>query len=108
MERIKNKSYKQYPYISRYTSFPYYYNILDNKYFYGLTSNLDKSTSFTIHIINDYDTLDLLANIYYGRPDLYWIIADFNNISDPLTPLYPKYKTLKIPSMSNLYFGGKR
>lgn len=105
MERITNKSYKSYSYVSRYTSFPYYYQTLDDKYFYGLTDHINKNVSYTVHKLNDYDTLDLLADTYYGRPDFYWIIADFNNIIDPLEPLYPKLKSIKIPSMSNIYFG---
>ena len=105
MERIKNKSYKTYPYISRYTSFPYYYNTIDNKYIYGLTDNINKNVNYTVHKVRDYDTLDLLADTYYGRPDFFWIIADFNNIIDPLEPLSGKFKSLKIPSMSNIYFG---
>lgn len=105
MDRIKNKSYKTYPYVSRYTSFPYYYNTLDNKYFYGLTDNINKNITYVVHKVNDYDTLDLLAYTYYGRPDLFWIIADFNNIIDPLMNLKSKFDSIKIPSMSSIYFG---
>lgn len=107
MDRLENKSSKTYPYISRYASFPYYYNTLDNKYIYGVTDHIDKNINYTVHKVNDYDTLDLLANSYYGRPDLFWIIADFNDIIDPLINLSEKFDSIKIPSLSDIHFGGK-
>lgn len=106
MDRAKNKSGKTYSYISRYTKFPYYYQELDEKYFYGITGNINKNINFLIHKVRDYDTLDLLALNYYGRPDFYWIIADYNNIKDPLIKLSDKYKTLKIPTLTQIYYGG--
>ena len=105
MDRLENKSYKQYDYVSRYTPFPTYYNTLDDKYIYGITDHLNKDISYMIHKVSDYDTLELLANAYYGRPDFYWILADFNDIVDPFIVLKEKYSTLKIPNMTKLYFG---
>lgn len=104
MDILTNKSYKQYTYTSRYSSFPYYYNTEDNKYIYGLTKHLGKDVTYVVHTIQDYDTLDLLANGYYGRPDLYWIIADFNNIKDPLINLQDNFETLKIPTLNSIYY----
>lgn len=106
MDRAKNKSYKQYDYISRYTSFPYYYQELDGKYFYGITGHINKNINYNVHNIKDYDTLDLLALTYYGRPDFYWIIADFNNIKDPFINLYENFDTIKIPTLTQIYYGG--
>lgn len=106
MDRAKNKSNKQYDYISRYTKFPYYYQELDDKYFYGITQNLSKKVNYTVHKIKDYDTLDLLALTYYGRPDFYWIIADFNGIKDPFINLYDKFESLRIPTLTQIYYGG--
>lgn len=105
MDKLKNKSFKNYDYITRYSKFPYYYNTLDDKYIYGITENLSKISTFTIHKVNDYDTLDLLALVYYGRPDFYWIIADFNDIKDPFIKLYPRFQSLKIPSLNQIYYG---
>ena len=68
---LKNKSYKQYENISRYTSFPYYYHSEDNKYIYGITSHIDKNISYVVHKIRQGDTLDNLSLTYYGRPDYY-------------------------------------
>ena len=106
MDRAKNKSYKVYDYVSRYTKFPYYYNELDGKYYYGITDQLNKEIKYVVHKVNDYDTLDLLAYSYYGRPDFYWIIADFNDIRDPLMELKGNYTTLKIPTLTEIYYGG--
>lgn len=38
MEALINKTFKSYNYLSRYSSFPYYYNKNDDKYVQGLTS----------------------------------------------------------------------
>lgn len=103
MDALKNKSTKKYSYISRYSKFYYYYNTLDDKYIYGITGNLSKDTNYVIHKIRDYDTLDLLALNYYGRPDFYWIIADYNNIKDPFSSIQ-KYESLKIPTLTEIYF----
>lgn len=104
MNKISDKQYKTYDYTSRYSGFPIYYNEVDKKYIYGITSNLSERTSYTLHNLSDYDTLDSLALHYYGRPDLYWIIADFNRIRDPFIKLSTYYKSLKIPSMSDISF----
>ena len=48
-------------------------------------------------MIKDTDTLDSLALKYYGRPDLFWVIADFNRIQDPYINLYENYNFLNIP-----------
>ena len=104
MDVLTNKSTKPYSYISRYSKFYYTYNTLDGKYIYNITSKLNRDVDYTIHNISDYDTLDLLSLNYYGRPDLYWILADFNNIRDPFIHLKDKYDTLKIPSLGKIYF----
>lgn len=104
MDALTNKSYKSYDYISRYASFPYYYNKLDSKYIYGITANVDQDISFVAHIVREQDTLDNLALTYYGRPDYYWVIADYNQIQDPYTKLWGKYSTIKIPTLSNVKF----
>ena len=104
MDVLTNKSYKTYDSVSRYSPFPYYYHTLDNKYIYGVTSHLGKNVSFVEHTVESKDTLDSLSLTYYGRPDYYWIIADFNDIQDPYIYLYKKYKTLKIPTFTSVNF----
>ena len=101
---LKDKKYKQYENISRYASFPYYYHTEDNKYIYGITSQIDKNISFVSHKIEQKDTLDSLSLTYYGRPDYYWMIADFNNIQDPYERLYGKYESLKIPTFTSIQY----
>ena len=105
MNILKNKSYNNPNYLSRYSSFPYYYNTEDDKYENGITSQLGvEDVPYVLHKVIDYDTLDSLALAYYGRPDYFWIIADFNRIRDPFINLKDHYKSLKIPSISNIYF----
>ena len=104
MDVLKDKEYKTYKSISRYTSFPYYYNTKDNKYIYGLTRQLSKDAEYILVNVDERTTLDKLALTYYGRPDYYWIIADFNDIQDPFIKLSDKFKSIKIPSISQIKF----
>lgn len=106
MDVLKDKQYKSYIYISRYTPFPYYYNTQDDKYVYGLTKQLDKDVPYVLHSVVQSDTLDSLSLKYYGRPDLYWIIASYNDITDAFITLYPKYTTIKVPSLSSIKYVG--
>lgn len=102
-EVLTQKTYRDYSYFSRYTSFPYYYNTKDKKYIYGTSSQLNTNTGFMLHSIKPGDTLDTLALNYYNNPTFFWAIADFNHIQDP----YAKLKlgdTIKIPTLSEITF----
>lgn len=104
MDVLKDRQTRSYNYISRYASFPFYYNTQDGRYVYGTTSHLNTNIAFVEHRVGQGDTLDSLAFYYYGRPDLYWVIADFNRINDPLVTLYGNYKSLGIPQLSNVSY----
>lgn len=104
MDTLKNKSYKEYNSLSRYTNVPTYYDIVRQKYVYGVSSPLNTDTDYVEHKVAQQDTLESLAFKYYGRPDYYWIISLFNNVEDCFMPLYPKYKIIKIPVISNISF----
>ena len=106
MDCLKEKQTRNYDSLSRYASIPFYYNTLDEKYIYGLTKQLSDKTEYIIHNVKPYDTLDSLALYYYGRPDFYWIIADFNRINDPFIELNEKFKEIKVPSVSYIYYEG--
>lgn len=108
MEVLKDKSYKSSSALSRYSAFPYYYNSEDNKYIYGITGHLGQNVTYVAHKITITDTLDSLALKYYGRPDYYWIIADFNRIKDPFIKLYGNYEYMNIPNMSSVSFESLR
>lgn len=103
MEVLKDKAYRRYDYISRYTGFPYYYNAVDNKYIYGTTGQIVKDIPYVLHIAQQRDTFDTLALKYYGNPTLYWVICDFNDIQDPYTDIEVGQK-IKIPSLSSISF----
>lgn len=103
MEVLKDKSYKDYDYMSRYNGFPYYYNTLDKKYVYGTTSNLRDSIVFTLYEVKYGDTYDSIALDFYNTPLYFWVICDFNRIQDPFDTPEPGTR-LKIPSISNLVF----
>ncbi len=104
MDVLKNKSKRDFNYTSRYATFPYYYHTVDRKYVYGITKNLDTSTQYVIHEVTDTDDLDKLALKYYGRPDLFWVIADYNRIRDPYINLYKKYNFLYIPTITGIRY----
>ena len=88
MENITSKSYRSYDYISRYSSFPYYYHKEDNKYFYGTTAHLNKENiGYSLYTVKKNDTFDSIALNYYNSPTLYWIICDFNGFQNPYTKL---------------------
>lgn len=100
---LKNKSYTQYDKISRYNNYPHYYHTLDNKYIYGTTSWLNSNTPYTLYTAKQGDTIDKLALYYYNNPTLFWIICDFNRITDPYVEL-EKDQKIKIPSLSSIEF----
>lgn len=105
MDILSKKQSKNYDYVSRYSGIYFYYNKLDNKYMYGINKQLKEDSSFVYHKIEQEDTLDSLALKYYGRPDLFWIIADFNHLQDPFMDLKTiKSGMIKVPSISSLDF----
>lgn len=107
MDVLKNKEQKAYDYLSRYTPFYYYYNSRDGKYIYGITAQLRTSTPFVEHDVEQRDTLDSLSLKYYGRPDLYWVIADFNRIKDPFERLWGNHKTINVPTLGAVAYGSR-
>lgn len=99
-----NKQYKNYDRVSRYSTFPYYYNTDDDKFIYGITAYLkNKNTPYMNHKVQLRDTLDTLSLYYYGNPTYYWVIADFNRIQDPYKPLKVG-EIIKIPTFSTIQF----
>jgi hypothetical protein len=108
MDVLRDKQWQEYNYTSRYTPFPFYYNEVDSKYIYGITKQLGDDTEYVMHTLVDSDTLDSLALKYYGRPDLYWVISDFNQINDPYINLKEKMDTIMVPSISNIYYSPGR
>lgn len=104
MDVLTNKSKKMYNYTSRYATLPFYYHTVDKRYVYGISNNLRDDTEYVVHMLKDIDSLDSLALKYYGRPDLYWVIADFNRISDPYTKLIDNYNFIYIPTLNSIRF----
>lgn len=103
MDILKDKKYKSYNYFSRYTSFPYYYHTLDRKYVYGIPTQINKDSVYTLYKVVRNDTLDSIALKMYNNPTFYWAIASFNNIIDPFKQLIEGTE-LKIPTLSDISF----
>ncbi len=103
MSVLIDKSYKLYDYISRYTSFPIYYNTVDNKYIYGTTAQMLDNIAYTVHVVDYRETLDSISLKYYGNPTFFWVICDFNHIQDPFTELTVGQR-IKIPSLGDIRF----
>ena len=108
MDVLKNKSYKDFDYTCRYSGVPFYYHSLDEKYFFGLSSNLSKDTEYVLHEVKDTDNLDSLALKYYSNPTYFWVIALFNDINDVFIKLSDYYKVLRIPNIADIKFGEER
>lgn len=100
---LKNKEYKSYDYFCRYTSFPYYYHTIDNKYIYGMTSQVNKNIPFVLHKVKRNETIDSIALDFYNNPSYFWALCDFNDIRDPYETL-EEGRTLKIPTLSEVRF----
>ena len=104
MDVLINKSKKFYDYTSRYAVLPYYYNPIDKKYIYGISKNLRNDTEYVLHNVKETDTLDSLALKYYGSPDLFWVIGNYNGISDSYVELYNHYNYILIPSLGQIRY----
>ena len=105
MDTLKNKSYANFDYLSRYTNTPYYYDTLTGRNIFGIGTNLKTTTEFVTHKVKSNDTLNSLALKYYNNPTFWWVIAYFNNVQDAFKPLRDKYETLKIPNITGIEFG---
>ena len=108
MDVLTKKSYESGDYLYRYSTVPFYYHTIDEKYIYGLGSNMKKDTAYVLHKIKQGDTLDNLALEYYNNPTLYWVIAYFNNIWDVFIDLTDYFTELKIPTITAIEFGDER
>lgn len=97
------KNYKQYEYISRYESFPYYFDDLNNRYYYGLTAQLNQDAPYALYKVKVGDSYDSIASDYYGCALYYWIICHFNGIFDALQDPIPGTQ-LKLPSLNSIRF----
>lgn len=104
MESLTDEQSKTYTYISRYANFKFAYNKNDEKFIYELTSQLNDNTPYVVHKLAKTDNLDYLANKYYGRPDLFWIIADFNKIQDPFINLSDHFTEIKVPTFTAISY----
>lgn len=103
MDKLIDKSYKDYDYLSRYISFPYYFNVEDKKYMYGTGAQVNQNISYMIHKVKKNETLDSIALDYYNNPTFFWVLAYFNNIEDAFDELEIGSE-LKIPTLSEISF----
>lgn len=108
MDVLKNKQYETYDYPCRYRTVPFYYHTVDQRYVYGIGSNMQKDLPYVLCKVTSTDTLDSLALKYYGNPTYFWVIAYFNDIQDCFEDLLPKHATLRIPNLTSVVFGAGR
>ena len=70
---------------------------------YTISSDIqNNSFMFEYYNIDDIDFLDNISAKYYGTPTLWWVIASFNNITNPFEALEPG-TSLKILRSDYLY-----
>lgn len=76
---------------------------LNNEYHIGIRKILEKKNfeDNIIHTVVEGERFDSIANTYWGRPELFYIICDWNDIFDPIFELttgmqltLPSYKTI--------------
>ena len=109
MDVLKDKQINTFDYTCRYSTVPFYYHTLDDKYIYGIGTQIQKENiSYVAHQVKDTDTLEYLALKYYNNPTFYWVIAYFNDILDAYMPLTEKFNIIKIPNISSVAFGAER
>ena len=88
---------------SRYNWSVFYYDS-KNGNFYGTRQplKLKEHSTDLFHIVTDADSrrIDLIAWKYYRDVSLWWVIAEFNNISNPLE--IPAGTTLRIPTYERI------
>lgn len=104
MDKLTNKRFETFDYLSRYTGVPYYYDTQKKKDVYGLSRKVDFSTPYLSHKLVPEDTLDSLALDYYNNPTFWWIIASFNKILDPFENLMLNFTVIKIPDITSFQF----
>lgn len=65
--------------------------------------NLTSDPNDTLVAVKQEDILrpDIISNKAYGVPNLWWVILEYNNISDPLFELQPG-QILKIPEINRV------
>ena len=103
MDKLIDKSYKKYSRLSRYSTFPYYYDTSCNKYLYGTMSHLDSTTPFTSYVVKKNDTYDSISLAFYNTPLYFWVICDFNNVNDPFS-IPEEGSSINIPILSSIEF----
>lgn len=103
MDVLKDKQYKSYDRLSRYSNFPIYYNTLSKKYSSGTIAYLSDETEYTLYTVQDKDTYDSIALDFYNNPTYFWVICSFNRIADCFEKPAPGSR-LKVPVISNIGF----
>lgn len=75
----------------------------DGVLYRGTRPNMEFKVKDTdvFHVMAEGERLDLLAYRYYADPALWWVIADANDIKNPLRVAVGK--RLRIPSKSTVY-----
>ena len=72
MDVLKDKTIESFDYICRYSTVPFYYNTLDDKYIYAIGTQVQKKDiPYVAHKVSPTDTLEYLALKYYNNPTLY-------------------------------------
>lgn len=66
--------------------------------------NIPVRSTDIYHRVNSHEVgrLDIIANMYYRNPLLWWVIAQANDIYDPITLIAPG-TLLRVPNLETLY-----
>lgn len=72
------------------------YEDIGGNFVSGRYKRYDRDAKHNIYKTDKTTTLDIISLQNYGTPLLYWLIADFNDILDPMIDI-PAGVELKIP-----------
>lgn len=103
MDVLKDKQYKSYDRLSRYSNFPIFYNTLNDKYCSGTTTYLTDESQYVLYTVGKNDTYDSISLKHYNNPTYFWVICNFNRVEDAFEK--PEAgTTIKVPIISNIEF----
>lgn len=107
MAKLTTLRPRQFTNLSRYRIYNQIVDYTTKSVYLESTNNVDIIRGGSVyHTVeaSEENRLDIISNIYYGTPSLYWAIAMANNIIDPMVIV--KGTVLRIPSYESLFVTG--
>lgn len=95
-ESFRNLTGLRKPASSQLNTFNIFLDLENNEYFMNIFKSylvereiLENYNYYLLHEVDDTDWLDLISEMYYDTPSLWWIICISNNIINPFEGVVP-------------------